>query len=96
MRKEREEDRMDTLEREQFITDVQTIITSLAQLRRLDSATMQSSESITVFHQTLEAAYAAYRRTEMMVDELGQQLEMEHMRLDAAIVQGEAGLEFPG
>jgi len=44
---------MDTLELEQLITDVQTVATSLAQLRRLDSATMQSPESITVYHQTL-------------------------------------------
>ena len=80
-----EEDHMDTLELEQLITDVQTVATSLAHLRRLDSATMQSPESITVYHQTLEAAYAAYGRIETVVDELGQQLETEHMRLDAAI-----------
>jgi len=76
---------MDTQELEQLITDVQTVATSLAQLRRMDSATMQSPESMAAYHHTLEAAYAAYGRIETVIDEIGEQLEAEHTRLDAAI-----------
>ena len=75
---------MDTLELEQVIDDLRIVTNNLAQLRRMDSATMQSPESITAYHQTLEAAYAAYGRIETAVDEIGEQLEAEHTRLDAA------------
>ena len=75
---------MDTLELEQVINDLQAVTNRLAQLRRMDSATMYSPESIAAYHHALEAAYAAYGRIETVIDEIGQQLEAEHMRLDAA------------
>lgn len=76
---------MDTLELEQVLDDLRAITNRLAQLRCMDSETLQSPESIAVYHQTLEAAYAAYGRIETVIDEIGEQLEAEHMRLDTAI-----------
>ena len=37
--------------------------------------------------QTLEDAYEAYGKVETVVDELGQQLEDEHRRLDEGVKQ---------
>lgn len=76
---------MDTFVLENLLDDMHTISTYLEQLRCMDSATMHEAETIAGFHRTLEAAYAAYRRIETVMDELGEQLEAEHTRLDAAL-----------
>jgi len=76
---------METLELEQVIDDLRIVINNLAQLRRMDGATLYTPESIAAYHQLLEVVYAAYGRIETAVDELGEELEAEHMRLDATI-----------
>lgn len=78
---------MDTLELEQVIDDLRTVTNCLTQLRHMDGTVMHTSESIATHHQALEAAYAAYGRIETIIDEIGEQLEAEHTRLDTALEQ---------
>jgi hypothetical protein len=80
---------MDTFAMENLLEDMQTISTCLEQLRRMDSATMPSTESIAAYHRTLEAAYVAFGRIETVIDEICEQLEAEHRRLDAALTEFE-------
>jgi hypothetical protein len=40
---------------------------------------------IGAYHRVLEDAYAMYSKIETRVDELGQQLEAEHARLDKGV-----------
>jgi hypothetical protein len=55
----------------------------------MDGATMHTPESITAYHRTLEAIYAAYGRSETIINEIGEQLEAEHSRLDVLIEQAQ-------
>lgn len=80
---------MDTPELEQVIDDLRTVTNGLAQLRQMDGTTMHTPESIAVYHQALEVAYAAYGRIETVIDEIGEQLEAEHTRLDVAFEQAQ-------
>ncbi|HVB25085.1 MAG: hypothetical protein WCD86_08935 [Ktedonobacteraceae bacterium] len=82
---------METLELEQVLDDLRTVMNRLAQLRHLNGATMHTPESMAAYHQALEAAYVAYGRIETIIDEIGEQLEAEHTRLDAALEQARTG-----
>lgn len=89
---------MDTLGLEQVLDDLRTVTNCLWQLRHMDDTAMHTPENVAVYHQTLEAAYAAYGRIETVIDEISEQLEAEHTRLDAAIEQariasGQRGFE---
>ncbi len=62
-----------------------TLYTCLEKLRAMEGPEMLLPGRIEIYHNTLEDAYAAYGRIETVVDELGQQLEAEHIRLDKGI-----------
>jgi hypothetical protein len=66
---ESEQARKDPFELEQMLEDKQILSTRLEQLRCMDSAILQSPESIVVYYRMLETAYAAYGRIETVIDE---------------------------
>lgn len=62
-----------------------TLYACLAKLRAMEGPEMLLPGRIETYHSTLEDASAAYGRRETVVDEVGQQLEAEHIRLDKGI-----------
>ncbi len=58
----------------------QTLSALLDELRSMSNADVLSAP----YHPTIEAAYAALAKIETEVDTLGQELEYQHQRLDAA------------
>ncbi len=58
----------------------QTLYALLDELRNIDSANILT----TPYHSMIEAAYTALGKIETEVDALGQELEYQHQRLDAA------------
>lgn len=58
---------------------------SLEKLRTMSGPEMLLPGRVESYHSTLEDAYTAYGKIETVVDELGQQLEAEHTRLDNSV-----------
>jgi hypothetical protein len=74
---------MDTID--ELLESVRTLYTSLEKLRQLEGPAFVLPGRVDAYHGILEDAYAAYGKIETMVDELGQQLEAEHTRLDKGV-----------
>ena len=55
---------------------------NLEKLRLMEGPEFLLPGRIDAYHSVLENAYAAFGKIETRVDELGQQLEAEHSRLD--------------
>lgn len=73
--------------RDRLIVSLHTLYAYLEQLRSMEGPDMLLPGSVEGYHSTVEDAYAAYGSIETTVDELGQQLEVEHRRLDQDVVQ---------
>jgi hypothetical protein len=58
---------------------------SVEKLRAMSGPEMLLPGRVESYHSTLEEAYTAYGKIETVVDELGQQLEVEHTRLDRGV-----------
>ena len=67
---------------EEMLEAVRTLYVSLEKLHQLEGPEFLLPGRVEAYHSLLEDAYAAYGRIESKVDELGQQLEDEHRRLD--------------
>ena len=72
--------------------DVETIIealhilyTRLETLRNIEGPEVLLAEKIQAYRSTLEEACAAYGKIETVVDELGQELDYPHTRLDQEV-----------
>ncbi len=61
------------------------LYTSLEKLRQLEGPEFLLPGSVDDYHSILEDAYAAYDNIVTRVDELGQELEAEHARLDQGV-----------
>ena len=70
---------------ENVLETFRTLYTSLEKLRQMEGPEMLLPGRVDVYHSTLEDAYAAYGKIETAVDELGQQLEAEHTRLETGV-----------
>ena len=58
---------------------------SLEKLRQMEDPEMLLEGRIEVYRRTLEDTYAAYSTIETIIDELGQELEAQHARLDEGV-----------
>ncbi len=70
---------------DELFESFRTLYACLEKLRAMEGLEMLLPGRIETYYSTLEDAYAAYGRIETVVDELGQQLEAEHIRLDKGI-----------
>lgn len=73
-------DDIDTL-----LESIRVLYANLEKLRAMSGPEMLLPGRVETYHSTLEDAYTAYGKIETMVDELGQQLEAEHARLDKGV-----------
>ncbi|MGH2496551.1 MAG: hypothetical protein ACRDIV_17775 [Ktedonobacteraceae bacterium] len=77
---------------DELLEPLRSFYASLAKLHEMSGPEMLLPGRVETYHSTLEDAYAAYSKIETKVDELGQQLEAEHARLDAGVKKyGERG-----
>jgi hypothetical protein len=67
---------------ETLIGALHTLNARLETLRHMEGPDLVLPDSIEQYRSTLEDAYAAYGKIETIVDELGQELEYQHRRLD--------------
>jgi hypothetical protein len=74
---------MDTID--ELLESFRILSASLEKLRQLEGPEFLLPGSVDDYHRILEDAYAAYGTIETRVDELGQQLEAEHARLDQGV-----------
>ena len=74
---------MDTID--EVLESFRILSASLEKLRQLEGPEFLLSGGVDDYHSILEDAYAAYGNIESRVDELGQQLEAEHTRLDIGV-----------
>jgi len=70
---------------EELLEAFRTLYASLEKLRQLEGPEFLLPGRVDDYHNVLEDAYAAYSKIETRVDELGQQLEAEHARLDEGV-----------
>lgn len=70
---------------EELLEAFRILYASLEKLRQLEGPEFLLPGGINVYHSLLEEAYATFGRIETKVDELGQQLEDEHQRLDKGV-----------
>lgn len=70
---------------EELLESIRIVYASLEKLHQLDGPEFLLPGRIDAYHSLLEEAYAAFGRIETRVDELGQQLEDEHQRLDKGV-----------
>jgi hypothetical protein len=76
---------MDDLD--QLIENVRTFCAALEKLRLMEGPEMLLPGHVETYNSTLEDAYTAYAQIETAVDEWGQELEYQHMRLDEGVKQ---------
>lgn len=74
---------MDTID--ELLESFRILSASLEKLHQLEGPEFVLPGRVDDYHSVLEDAYAAYGNIETRVDELGQQLEAEHARLDGLI-----------
>lgn len=72
-------------DREELLETIRTFYAALEQLRALEGPVFLLPGRTETYQQTLEGAYAAYGKLETMVDELGNELEYQHKRLDEGV-----------
>ncbi len=70
---------------DELLESIRTLYASLEKLRRLEGPEFLLPGRVDAYHDVLEDAYAAFEKIETRVDELGQQLEAEHARLDKGV-----------
>ena len=70
---------------ETLIEAVHTLYASLETLRNFEGPEFLLPGRIEQYHSALEDAYAAYGKVETTIDELGQELECHHTRLEKAV-----------
>ena len=70
---------------DELLESFRVLYASLEKLHQLEGPEFLLPGRIETYHSILEEAYAAYGRIETRVDELGQQLEAEHTRLDRGV-----------
>jgi hypothetical protein len=76
---------MDDLD--QLIENIRTFCSALEKLRLMEGPEMLLPGRVETYNRTLEDAYTAYSQMETVVDEWGQELEYQHMRLDEGVTQ---------
>jgi len=77
---------------DELLESFRSLYASLEKLCQLEGPEFVLPGRVDDYHRVLEDAYAAYDTLETKVDELGQQLEAEHARLDAGVKKyGESG-----
>ena len=79
---------------DELLESLRILYTSLEKLRQLEGPEFLLPGRVDDYHSILEDAYAAYGKIETRVDELGQQLEAEHARLDKGVKTYASG-KFP-
>jgi hypothetical protein len=72
---------------ETLIEALHTLYASLETLRSFEGPEFLLPGRIDQYHSALEDAYAVYGKVETTIDELGQELEHQHTRLDKAVKQ---------
>jgi hypothetical protein len=70
---------------EELLEAFRTLYANLEKLRQLEGPEFLLPGRVDAYHDLLEDAYAAFGKIETRVDELGQQLEAEHARLDTGV-----------
>jgi len=70
---------------EELLETFRTLSANLEKLRQLEGPEFLLPGRVDAYHDLLEDAYAAFEKIETGVDELGQQLEAEHARLDTGV-----------
>ena len=70
---------------EELLEAFRALYASLEKLRQLEGPEFLLLGRVDAYHDLLEDAYAAFGTIETRVDELGQQLEAEHARLDTGV-----------
>ncbi len=77
---------------EEVLEALRVVYANLEQLHLMEGPEFLLPGRVDTYHRILEDAYTAYSKVETKVDELGQQLEAEHARLDAGVKKyGEPG-----
>jgi hypothetical protein len=72
---------------DQLIENVRTFCAALERLGLMEGPEMLLPGRVETYNSTLEDAYTAYSQIETAVDEWGQELEYQHMRLDEGVKQ---------
>jgi hypothetical protein len=70
---------------DELLEAFRTLYANLERLRLMEGPEFLLPGRIGAYHRVLEDAYAMYSNIETRVDELGQQLEAEHARLDKGV-----------
>ena len=70
---------------DELLEALRILYTSLEKLHQLEGPEFVLPGRVNDYHNVLEDAYAAYGKIETRVDELGQELEAEHTRLDEGV-----------
>jgi hypothetical protein len=70
---------------DELLESFRVLYASMEKLHLMEGPEFLLPGRIDIYHSILEEAYAAYGRIETRVDELGQQLEAEHTRLDRGV-----------
>jgi len=70
---------------DELLESFRVLYASLEKLRQLEGPEFVLPGRVDAYHDILENAYAAFGKIETRVDELGQQLEAEHTRLDEGV-----------
>ncbi len=70
---------------EELLESFRIVYASLEKLRQLAGPEFVLPGRVDAYHDVLEDAYTAFGKIETRVDELGEQLEAEHARLDAGV-----------
>ena len=68
-----------------LIETLRTLYAYLEKLKTIEGPEFLVPGSVDQYHSLLDDAYATYSKVETTVDELGQELEYEHSRLDNAL-----------
>jgi len=69
----------------ELLEALRILYASLEKLHQLEGPEFLLPGKVNDYHNILEDAYAAYGKIETRVDELGQELEAEHTRLDEGV-----------
>ena len=67
---------------ESLLETVRTLYDRLEKLRAMEGPQIVLLGNCSIYKETLEDAYTAYGKIETVVEELGQELEYQHKRLD--------------
>jgi hypothetical protein len=70
---------------DELLESFRTLYARLEKLHQLEGPEFLLPERVNAYHSLLEDAYTAFGKIEASVDELGQQLEAEHSRLDKGV-----------